>query len=80
MIKDDHGHFVAASNTRIEHVNSAAIAEARALKLERRAHPGRSSWTREDNYQLGLPGSCSNYHDGGFSATKASAIYEECVF
>ena len=78
IIRDDHGDFIAASNRMIRHIYEAATTEALALC---------------DGLDLATRTGCNKLivlldflevikamQEGGFSATAAAPIYDDCIF
>jgi len=77
VIRDDHGGVIAASNKFVLHVADAHMAEAWAL------HDGpclaQSIGANKIVCQTDCLEVVTTIQDGGFLATPAAAIYDECM-
>ena len=77
IIRDEKGQWVAATHSFLPHVIDAPMAEAYALKegLMLAQHIGCNWFIIQTDCMLVV----ETMNDGGFSATAATAIYDDCI-
>ena len=77
IIRDEKGQWIAAAHSFLPHVIDAPMAEANALKegLMLAQHIGCNRFIIQTDCMLVV----ETMNDGGFSATAATAIYDDCI-